>query len=156
VKTLVQIGNIFLCSVIFLAAGCGVWQELHFTETKPKESDLIGIYEPDDKTQKLITKDGGYASSNCKIKVDADGKIEFTNMPDWWQDGSGESHKQFISKNGTWDLEKVNDYWQIVWEHDKTVDLSLHLLGQKPPYKIDIYIGDPDSELFMIFERTQK
>jgi hypothetical protein len=155
VKTLVQIRKIFLYATILLfVAGCGAWQELHFTKNKPKESNLIGTYEPDAKTQKLITNDGGYASSNCQIKIDADGKIEFTNMPDWWQGGSGESHKQLVSTNSTWDLEKVDDYWQIVWKHDKTFDLNLHLIGQKPPYKIHIYVGDPDSDRFMIFERA--
>jgi hypothetical protein len=98
--------------------------------------------------------DGNYSSAKCQIKLNADGKIEFTNMPDWWQGGFGESHKQLISTNGTWDLEKVEDCWQIVWDDNKSFDFNLHLMGQKPPYKIFIYIGDPDSSLFMIFERV--
>lgn len=156
-KTLVQIRKEFLyATILFFVAGCGVWQELHFTKNKPKESDLIGIYEPDAKTQKLITKDGGYASSNCQIKVEADGKIEFTNMPDWWHDGFGQSHGKLESTNGTWFLKKNDSNWQIVWETEKTVDLGLHLLGEKPPYRIHLYVGDPDSQCFMIFERTQK
>ncbi|HVU26607.1 MAG TPA: hypothetical protein VHG71_02590 [Verrucomicrobiae bacterium] len=154
-KTILQFGKIFLgLAILFLIAGCGVWQELHFTKNKPKESDLIGAYEPDAKTKKLILKDGGYPFANCKIKVDANSKIEFTNMPDWWQGGFGESHKQLISTNGTWNLEKVEDCWQIVWSDNKTFDFNLHLMGQKSPYKIFIYIGDPDSDIFMIFERT--
>src|ERR1700733_12958692 len=80
---------------------CWLWclarTSLH--KNKPNESDLIGIYEPDAKTQKLILKDGGYSSAKCRIELNADGKIEFTNMPDWWQGGSGESHKQLISTN---------------------------------------------------------
>ena len=155
-KNLAQTRKVFLCSGILLfIAGCGVWQELHFTKNKPKESDLIGIYLPDVKTQKLITKDGGYAPANCQIKVGADGKIEFTNMPDWWHDGFGKSHRKLESTNGTWSLEKYDNYWQIVWEHEKTVDLGLHLLREKPPYRIHIYVGDPDSQCFMIFERAQ-
>jgi hypothetical protein len=157
VKTILQIGKFFLSSaILFFVAGCGVWQELHFTKTKPQESDLIGTYEPDSKTQKLILKDGGYSSAKCQIKLNADGKIEFVNMPDWWENGFGESHKKLISTNGTWHIEKVDKYWQIVWEHENTLDLGLHLISQKPPYKIHIYVGDPDSGCFMIFERTKK
>jgi len=103
VKTIFQIGSFFLCSTIVFVVGCGAWQELHFTKDKPKESDLIGAYEPDTKTQKLIARDGGYASTNCQIKVDADGKIEFTNMPDWWENGFGESHKK--TDFNKWSLE---------------------------------------------------
>jgi hypothetical protein len=155
VKTIFQIGKIFLCSaILFSVAGCGAWQELHFTKNKPKESDLIGTYEPDAKTQKLILGDGGYSSAKCQIKLNADGKIEFVDMPDWWQNSFGESHKKLISTNGVWHVDKNNDYWQIVWEQNNILDLSLQLMGQKPPYKIHIYIGDPDSDRFMIFERV--
>jgi hypothetical protein len=154
VKTIFQIGKLFLClAILFFVAGCGVWQELHFTKTKPKESDLIGTYEPDAKTRSLILKDGGYSSANCQIKLNADGKIEFTNMPDWWQDSFGESHKKLISTNGVWKLEKVRSYWSINWE-SQNMTYGLDLLGQKPPYKIHIYVGDPDSDRFMIFERV--
>ena len=154
-KTIFQIGKLFLCSaILFFVAGCGAWQELHFTKNKPKESDLIGTYEPDAKTQKLIVKDGGYVSTNCQIEVDADGKIEFTNMPDWWENGFGESHKKLISTNGIWKLEKIQGYWGIDWENEN-ITHGVDLIGQKPPYKIHIYVGDPDSDCFMIFEKAK-
>jgi hypothetical protein len=49
----------------------------------------------------------------------------------------------------------LGDYWQIVWSNGKMFDCSLHLIGQKPPYKIFIYVGDPDSDCFMILERIK-
>jgi hypothetical protein len=156
VKTIFQIGKIFLCStILFYLVGCGAWQELHFTKNKPKESDLIGTYEPDAKTQKLILKDGGYSSAKCQIKLNADGKIELIDMPDWWENGFGESHKKLISTNGTWKLEKIQGCWGIDWENEN-VTHGVDLIGEKPPYKIHIYVGDPDSDRFMIFERAQK
>jgi hypothetical protein len=153
VKTIFQIGRILLCSTILFVVGCGAWQELHFTKTKPKESDLFGTYEPDAKTKKLILKNGGYPSANCQIKLNANHKIELINMQDWWENGFGESHKKLISTNGIWKLEKIQGYWGIDWENEN-VTHGVDLIGQKPPYKIHIYVGDPDSDRFMIFERT--
>ena len=152
-KSISQIEKVFLYSaIVFFVAGCGVWQELHFTKTRPKESDLIGTYEPDAKTQKLILREGGYPSANCQIKVNADGKIELIDMPDWWENGFGESHKKLISTGGMWKLENVQNRWGISWESDN-ITHGVNLLGRKPPYQIHIYVGDPDSDRFMIFER---
>jgi hypothetical protein len=157
VKTIFQIGKIFLCSaILFLIAGCGVWHELHFTKTKPKESDLIGIYEPDANTKKLILQDGGYSSADCQIKLNADGKIELINMPDWWTNGFGESHRKLISSDGVWKLANSGNGWGINREIGNVIDGGFNLLGEKPPYKIHIYVGDTDSDRFMIFERAQK
>ena len=154
-KTFFQNGKIFLCSAILIfAAGCGVWQEIHFTKNKPKESDLFGTYKPDAKTQKLILNEGGYPSANCQIKVNVDGKIELINMPDWWENGFGESHKKLISTNGMWKMENAQNRWGISWKSDNVIH-GVNLIGQKPPYKIHIYVGDPDSDRFMIFERAQ-
>ncbi|HXR46942.1 MAG TPA: hypothetical protein VN784_05820 [Candidatus Limnocylindrales bacterium] len=153
-KIIFQIGKILLClAVLSFIGGCGIWQELHFTKNKPQESDLVGIYEPDAKTRNLIIKDGGYPSANCQIKLNADREIELINMPDWWENGFGESHKRLVSTKGIWKLEKVQGRWGIDWETEN-VTHGVNLIGQKPPYKIHIYVGDPDSDCFMIFERT--
>jgi hypothetical protein len=101
VKVSVQIRDFSLCStILFFVVGCGAWQELHFTKNKPKESDLIGTYEPDAKTRARITKNGGTASPKCQIKIYAEDKIEFLDMPVWWEGGSG--NKELVSTNGIW------------------------------------------------------
>ncbi len=46
---------------------------------------------------------------------------------------------RLVSTKGSWHLEKVGKYWQIVWEYQNVTDYGLRLVREKPPYEIQIY-----------------
>ena len=114
-----------------------------YTKNEPKESDLVGVYKPDLKTQMLISKENGFSTTNNEIKLDADGKIELINLMHWLEDGdTNMAGGRLVSTNGSWHLEKLDKGWGIVSEYklsDGSMTIYLQLVGGKPPYEIQIY-----------------
>ncbi|MES2308383.1 MAG: hypothetical protein V4507_05940 [Verrucomicrobiota bacterium] len=143
-----------MMSILLTACG-GIKHELQFTRSKPQESDLIGLWVPTPNTLKDMEKTGGYVISKHEILLKEDGTFSMINMPDWWRDGFGDSKKGFESSEGRWELTQTQD-WTKIWDitlHFSGYGTSVKLLGQKPPYRIHIYVGDPDSGHVMLFEK---
>ncbi len=137
-------------------SGCGgAYQELQFTSKQPKLADVAGVYVPDANTLKFMAREGGYSISKHEITLLTNGIILLFNMPDWWTNGFGESNKKLESTNGTWALEKSRNNWQPVLKFGDGVNMGIHLVGQSPPYKLHMYVGDPDSGVYMLFERVR-
>jgi len=143
-----------VCGITNFWTSCSFSEKSQFTRNKPKDSDLFGIYKPDAKTQKLIVKQNDYPTATNQIILCSDGRILFIDMLDWWKDAAG-YHKQLASGNGIWEgsLDLDGKCWQIVSYPENFFHVPLHLVGQKPPYKIVLY--DPDREQFMFFENTK-
>ena len=131
------------------------WSELDFTRSKPDEEDLIGTWTATKGTIRDIKDRGGYSQSDPKLILSADGTCTVTDMPDWWRGGFGESHKQFESGSGKWNIEKDENVWKIYVLALKLPagHQAVHLARQKPPYQLHITLGDPDSGNYMLFER---
>lgn len=148
--------------VTVLATGCmnnGIeWSELSFTRKKPAANDLIGVWQPTTKTKKDIIDNGHYPNTENTIILRADGTFSITNMPDWSEDGFGESKGKSLSYTGTWqlDVEKMGPWsaWSI-WFKTENMVFSYHLSQQKAPYFIYITLGDPDSGHHMLFNRVK-
>src|SRR5438309_1030433 len=111
------------------------WSEDSFTPTASTIRDL--------------KEHGGYVIAKHELILRADGTFAMVNMPDWWLDGAGESKKGFESGSGKWEFYQGHIQW-IVWGIElnfgkfATGNL-INLRRQKPPYLINITIGDPDS-----------
>ena len=139
---------LLLPSVLFLS-GCmfvnGLdWSEDSFTPTASTIRDL--------------KEHGGYVIAKHELILRADGTFAMVNMPDWWLDGAGESKKGFESGSGKWEFYQGHIQW-TVWGIElnfgkfATGNL-INLRRQKPPYLINITIGDPDSAHNMLFEKV--
>ena len=150
----------WLVLVPLLATACmnnGIeWSELDYTRSRPKEADLVGTWTVTEKTARDIRDRGGYAKSDPKIVLLADGTCSVIDMPDWWRGGFGHSHKQLESGQGKWKIEKEENVWTI---YVLGLELpaghqTVHLSRQRPPYLLHATLGDPDSGNYMIFERA--
>jgi hypothetical protein len=125
----------------------------NFTTSEPKPSDLVGIYTPTESTWEFIKGEGGYTVTDISITLAPDGSLTMTNIPDWWSDISGQSNGQVESCQGEWGIEQVQDWWELTIIGCIS-NTSIPIAGEKPPYRLWFYIGDPDSGDVMIFEQS--
>lgn len=138
-----------------------------YTTTQPKTNDVVGIYFPDTNTITLISKEGHYGQVSPSITLFSDGTIIITNIPDWWLTSFGEPQGGFDSGRGTWTIEKHQEWWALGVGFTNTENFAsltnkpeglgaeMMLVGEKPPYKIHLIVGDPDAGKGMQFERLQ-
>ena len=153
-------------TVLLLLQACGsAIDELNFTRKQPAVTNIIGTWIPSQQTLNDMRKIGGYVISTHELTMSSNGQFWMTNMPDWWTNGWGQSHKSFESGGGNWKLEKDTDglsNWEIsLWFTNSAGNFErvdhgvLHPMRQKPPYLIHIFRGDPDSGDAMYFERKE-
>jgi hypothetical protein len=117
--------------------------KFRYTENRPQESDLIGVYRPNLITRMLIKETGGSTFTNGAINIAIRNKIALDNVWHWLNDG--DINNKEISgvdlSNGIWKLEIAGSRWQISAYYQLTngaMTISLPLAGQKPPYSIVI------------------
>jgi hypothetical protein len=138
-----------------------------YTRKQPKPEDLVGTYLPDDATRTLVAKEGGYSAAEISIVVSADGTLIIRNIPDWWLTDFGKPQGGFDSGEAKWAVQKRQDWWVIGVNFRSTEKFSsqqrrvgtfgteLFLIGEKPPYKIHLIVGDPDEGRGMEFVRSK-
>ena len=133
------------------------WSELTFTRTRPSDKDLVGTWTPTSETFQNMKASGGYAISKHELTLSADGTFSMLNMPDWWSDGFGESHKQLESGRGTWRVAEAKNVYTIYVVNllFPTGSVTVHVSRQRPPYLLHIILGDPDSGHYMLFEKRE-
>ena len=157
-------------TIALLASGCFLptGPEMHFTRSKPSETELIGTWRPTADTLKDIRDRGRYLTVEHELILRSDHTFSMRNMPDGWHDGLAEPHGHFDSGEGTWELAPKDNAWQIwvvylhfaeVRSHEPKVQaysgMTVHLYHQRSPYLIFVELGDPDLGLGMLFERTK-
>ena len=139
---------LLLPSVLFLS-GCMFVNGLDLSEDS---------FTPTASTIRDLKEHGGYVIAKHELILRADGTFAMVNMPDWWLDGAGELKKGFESGSGKWEFYQGHIQW-TVWGIElnfgkfATGNL-INLRRQKPPYLINITIGDPDSAHNMLFEKV--
>jgi len=153
-----------VASIIVFCCSCwGIsWWESHPIPLSfpPTTSDIVGIWVPTQLSLDDMKKEGGYTISTHTLTFKDDGTFEIINMPDWWLDGFGESHKGFYSGSGKWDISSSQGEWVIELDFDNLtgypdgLNTDLSVQGHKPRY-IYTYIGDPDSGKMMTYERSK-
>jgi hypothetical protein len=156
----------FIISLLVIFAGCQYDPYTSvYTTTQPNTNDVVGVYVADTNTLDLIAKEGHYSAVSPSITLLADGTIIITNIPDWWLTSFGEPRGGFDSGRGTWTIQKHQEWWALSVGFDDTEAFSsrnhnpgglgtqMMLIGEKPPYRIHLTVGDPDEGKGMQFER---
>jgi hypothetical protein len=129
--------------------------QLNHTRKEPKKSDLLGTWVPDKSSLRVMQSEGGYdVYIQPKLILKADDTFELTNMPDWWDNGLGKSRQGFQDYSGSWGVSTYGDtgFWHLDLKSSSKTR-SVNLMGQTVPYRIEFTIGDPDSNVSMIFEK---
>ena len=151
----------FAC-VLLVACQYDPWADKFLTE-KPAEKDVVGTYIVDSDSQKRNIQMPMHhgtlpVSHTAEIMLSPDHKARFTHVP---EDYRGEAACS-VTGQGTWRLVKNGDFFvviaSIVNEEANSVckgdfGYELVLYGKKPPYKLHVTIGDPDSGDAVQFER---
>jgi hypothetical protein len=137
---------VFLC----FACGCNPGAPGYTTE-EPNKNDLVGTWTPDQATLEDMKKRGGYDITKVTMLViKSDGSLEIINMPDWWEAPFGDSQGRMGSHSGSWSIYNDSMCWTVAIKYSDRASF-LNLIGNKPPYKMEIILGDPDSGHSMIF-----
>ena len=136
-----------------------------FATNQVSEEDAVGTYVVDADSQKRHIKlpmtDSIFPiSASAKIVLSNGHKAEFVNVPEDYQGAKPCS----VSGHGSWSLGK-NDEFSVVRCNIYNADpnspckgdfgYEVMLYGKKPPYKLHITIGDPDSGDAVQFEKQQ-
>ncbi len=151
-----------LLSLLLFAAGCD-----SYTKVRPKQADVAGVYRPTTRTDQFLRARKGYAERDTYVTLARDQSCKISNMPDLWLDGFGESRGGFDSYKGTWRLTKHTNGWgvylRLSWiggaskgQKDRESILvydRMMLAGERPPYRLQFIIGDPDSGESLEFEK---
>lgn len=141
-----------------------------FLTRQPAERDVVGWYGVDHASMQRIIK---LPMSGARVSIDpaahivlsADHKAEFFAVPDEL-DGSLSCS---VTGHGTWNLGR-NDRFIVVrtiivdeeptdrCRHRFTANFGneLHLYGERPPYRLHVTLGDPDSGDAVQFERRNQ
>ena len=130
-----------------------------FTLGQPSVKDLVGTYKPTEHTTDLLKATGKYPSANSSITI--------SEVPDWWLTSFGEAKGKFDNGSGTWAVDKNKKWWLLVAsfptataQFSSTVPRSGHvtamlsLVGQKPPYVLQLSVSDPNADMSMQYERV--
>jgi hypothetical protein len=121
---------------------------------KPEKGDLVGTWVINQPTIDFMRTRGRYdVSRPTQIVLREDDTFDLTNMPDWYDDGFGESHGELRNLLGKWSLHNDGG-WQIGLEAQRFAPLLVlrePRYASQPKYYLQIVIGDPDSGEDMIF-----
>ena len=128
---------------------------LSYATTEPDRRDIVGVWTPTDSTLKELSHTA-YSTAHPRIEVRADGVIHITDIPDTWQAPFGEGSGKVENFVGDWKLSKHQDsWWGLALSSDKwECDGCLMIIGNKPPHKLVVRFGDPDSGFGYEFKKV--
>ena len=139
----------------------------NFTLGQPTVKALTGTYVPTEHTTELLKATGKYPISNSSITLGDDGSISIVNVPDWWLTSFGEAKGQFDNGRGTWTIDRSKSWWLLVASFPTEtakfsssvprsghVTAMLSLVGQKPPYTLQLSVSDPNAEVTMQYQKA--
>ncbi len=160
--------RLFLILCALILSGCNkVSNPGNYTVNPPNLEDLVGTYVPNQRTHELLKATGKYPNSDSSITVNKNGSVTITNVPDWWLTSYSDAKGQFDSGDGSWTLDKNKAWWLLVVSfatqkgqfsspvpRKGNVTAMLSLVGQKPPYILQMSITDPNAEVAMQYQRV--
>jgi hypothetical protein len=155
---------IFLMLVFAAAAGCYNLDTDNFPTEKPDISAIQGTYRLNESSVQTV-KQAGYEQVDATLNLLDDGTFTMTDVPDWWQT-FGKSHGGYDSGQGTWKIQKHQNWWNIGLKFDSRRNFhskpneegfstSIVIFGKHPPFFLWLYVGDPDAGRAMVFEWRQ-
>lgn len=138
----------------------------NFTTSPPTVQSLVGTYVPTVHTTELLKATGKYPASKSAITLKDDGGITIDNVPDWWLTSYGEAKGKFDSGSGKWTLDRNKGWWILMASFQTesgqfsspvprtgNVTAMLSLVGQKPPYTLQLTVSDPNADVTMQYEK---
>ena len=157
-----------LISTLLLSACLREANPSNYTTVPPEAKDLAGTYEPTEHTVELLKASGKYPAAKSSITLKDDGTVNIVNVPDWWLSSFGEAKGKFDNGTGTWTIDKNRNWWLIVANLPTTtasfttssipakghVTAMLSLVGQTPPFTLQMNISDPNADLIMQYQKV--
>ena len=103
------------------------------------------------------------ASRNSRIRLNADGSASLEDIPDAYIDGFGDSHGSAVSGQGQWEIDATDFGYGLTvtilpggsMAHGIYHGSSMLIRGQRVPYRIEMQLGDPDSDESITYERHE-
>ncbi len=145
-----------------LLVGCqhDPWAD-DFLTAQPAERDVAGTYKINPDSQKRTVGNSPLSiDASTRIDLSPDHRVEFVHVPADLRD----EKVCWVTGRGSWELGK-NDNFSVVRATVLNEELNspcrgnfayeLMLYGKKPPYKLHITIGDPDSGDAVQFEKQR-
>ena len=159
--------SVLLLSAFLLSACLREANPSNFTVVSPEPQDLTGTYTPTEHTIELLKASGKYPAAKSSITLGADGSVKIVNVPDWWLSSFGEARGKFDNGTGSWTIDKNKSWWLVVANFPTTtasfttasvpaqghVTAMMSLVGQKPPFTLQMNISDPNADLVMQYEK---
>ncbi|REG90832.1 hypothetical protein [Flavobacterium aquicola] len=144
---LIIIAVIFMSSCTLIP--CSSTAGLTDLDNKVSKKELIGNYELDDWTKKLIPE---LKNSNSKLSIKKNGQIEITNIPTAVFNDFLHGERIIDKANGTWKFPQKSDANEIITkmifslesESNNTVSFW-KIFSQNGKLTIFIEFGDPDN-----------
>jgi len=138
-----------------------------FTTRQPLEKDVVGVYRVDSDFRQRAAHLKEFAGPSGLLKIDQDAEIivaadhslKLAKVPsDNWT-ASKPIYGCSYSGSGTWKLAKSGHFWLVQSNireglaDDCPNAPELNLFGGRPPYKLHITLGDPDTGDAVQFDR---
>ena len=149
-------------STLFIISGCNPGP----TE-KPAVNTLTGIYRLSSESKRFLKNHKSYkAIPNSEIALHTDSTFSITGLPDCYVDGFGNGNGRFLTGQGTWEIESVQNGFRSRYGVTLTVvqggtmkpgiyhGSSILIEGRTPPFKLQFGIGDPDQDEYIVYEKT--
>jgi hypothetical protein len=152
-----MIGTRLLSAV---AGPVNIWNA---TRHAPQAANLAGSYQPSEKDSRRAGELRPGFSFRSSMKLAADHQAEVSELPGF--NGFGESMGCTYNGRGEWRVLEAGGVMLNLDIKDSAptpaghlpscgaASLGLELLGQSPPYRIWLYIGDPDEDTGVAYVR---
>jgi len=149
---------LFALSVLLAVTGCNPGP----TE-KPGIDALVGEYALSSESKKFLEDRKSYKSiSRSVVTLRKDGTVSVTGLPDCYADPFDKGDNKFLTGQGRWEIENTDFGYGITLtiEDGGTLKAGIYhgstilIKGRIPPFKLQFGIGDPDSDEFITYEKT--
>ncbi len=159
---------LYLTAILCWPGACAVDRYGDWTESKPAEEDLVGVWQITEDSRRHLAGRGFCIAGQCRLVLKKGGVLQIVRMPGWWlrwldnweTDCSGD-HTVFAG-TGTWEfIRSPYDEWQLYFQFTGRIGqgepisagINFAVRKQAPPYLLHTYIDDPDLNNAMILER---
>jgi len=125
------------------------------TPTHPAMRDAAGTYRLTMGSENFLEYRKHYASHIpvCEIELHPDSTVEIRNLPDCAVSDRGKPNGKYVDRRGRWDL--AGGLLGIQYEGGAGTDYGIEIWGEKPPYHLEITLGDGDNHETLRYDRVR-
>ena len=148
--------SVLLISLPALISGCADGRA-----SAPGKADVAGVYTLSEKSGIFLTRIRHYVSvPRSFIDLHSDGKAVVEGMPDCYLIDFDAKQGSFLSGHGTWQIEATDFGYGVTLDIAPGGSLpagiyhasTLLLKGKAAPFALQVGIGDPDSNEWLVLE----